>query len=495
LYDSSGNTVGSWSNITSSSGNKCASRTVTFGQEYYIKVTPYSSSYSGAYQIAFNTTLTSLGVTLTTLTVNTWADGNIPTDGEQWFKFTATASTQYIHVTFGTLTDLRVQWYDSSGNIGSQSIISGSSGYTGNISRIVTFGQEYYIKVTPYNSSYSGAYQIAFNATLYPPGVTPTTLTVNTWANGNIPTSSGEQWFKFIATTATQYIHASFGTLTGLYVQLYDSSGNTVGSSTNLYSVSTTKNIYRTVTVGQEYYIKILPNNSSYSGTYWIAFNTTVYPPGVTPTTLTISTWANGNILTSDDGQWFKFTATAATQYIHVTLGTLTYLYVQVYNSSSGNTVGEDTNLHGSIKNISRTVTVGQEYYIKVYSGAYGTYQIAFDAKPYPPGVTPTTLTISTWANGNIPTSDDVQWFKFTVTAATQYIHADFGTLTSLYVQVYDSSSGNTVGEDTNLHGGTKYISRNLTVGREYFIRVSPSYGNSGTYKIAFNTNATPPAP
>jgi hypothetical protein len=49
------------------------------------------------------------------LVYNTWADGVILTSsgrGQQWFKFTATENSQYIHVSFGTLTDLYVQLCD-----------------------------------------------------------------------------------------------------------------------------------------------------------------------------------------------------------------------------------------------------------------------------------------------------------------------------------------------------------------------------------------------
>jgi hypothetical protein len=95
-------------------------------------------------------------------------------------------------------------------------------------------------------------------------------LTADTWADGNIPLSDGEQWFRFTANAGTQYLYASFGTLTRLYVQVYDGGGATVGSQTNL-SGSTTYTT-RTLTAGQEYYIRVTPYSSSYSGTYRILF-------------------------------------------------------------------------------------------------------------------------------------------------------------------------------------------------------------------------------
>jgi hypothetical protein len=467
--------------------------------------TTSSTLYSGAISISETTTIKAFAVkdgmnnstileavytvpsSITQLTENTWADGNLPTSSdEQWFKFSATAGTQYIHISFGTLTYMRVQVYDSSGNtVGRETEL-----YSGirSVSRTVMVGQDYYIKVRPFTSSDSGTYRITFNTTLNPPGTVITPLTENTWADGNIPTSSDEQWFNFTATAGTQYIHISFGTLSALYVQVYDSSGTAVRSET-YFSSSNNISISRTLTIGRDYYIRVRPL-SSYSGTYRIAFNTTHNPPGTTTTTLTENTWADGNLPTSSDEQWFNFTATAGTQYIHICFGTLTYMRVQVYDSS-GAAVGSVSYLSDT-RSVSRSVTEGQEYYIRVwtYSSYSGTYRIAFNTTFAPPGTT--TLTENTWADGNLPTSSDEQWFKFSATAETQCIHGGFGTLTSMRVQVYDSS-GVAVGSETWLSSNTRFVSRSVTAGQEYYIRVWSSSSYSGTYQIAFNALPAPP--
>jgi hypothetical protein len=502
LYDNGGNTVGSEARLSSST--KYASRSVTVGQEYYIKVWPSYSDDNCTYQITFNT-MAIAPANVTQLTANIWADGNIPAGGEQWFKFTATAVTQYIHVS--TMTSLDIQLYDNSGNTVGDEIRFWVNTAPSPVT--LTLGQEYYINVSPVFSN-SVTYRIAFNAsTTTPPVTLPATgvtelTTVNTWV-----TSGGEQWFKFTATAATQYIHADFGALNsfyGLYIQLYNSDGTTAGSEIRLYS--DTKYASRPVTVGQEYYIKVWPYSSTDNGTYQIGFNTSMTPPPITlpatgVTTLTVNTWADGNIPASalHGEQWSTFTATTATQYIHAGFGTLDDLSVQVY-ASDGNTAGSQTRLYSSTKYISRTVTVGQEYYIKVwpYSSSRGTYQIGFNTSTTPPPITlpsagVSELNVNTWADGSI-TSGGEQWFRFTATAATQYIHVNLnvGALNDLYVQLYDSS-GNAVGSQINLYGSTKYASRPVTVGQDYYIKVWPYYSTDrGTYKIAFNTSETAPS-
>ncbi|WP_461255309.1 hypothetical protein [Treponema sp. R80B11-R83G3] len=400
VYESTGGIAASQTRLYSSNTYTYLS-SVTNGDTYYIKVTPYNS-YTGTYQIAFNTSSnpplpSNVITTATPLTASTWADGNITSSSDvQWFKFTATSSTQYIHASFGTLSSssgFYIQVYDSTGGIAaSQTRLYNSNPY---ISPSVLNGQTYYIKVTPY-SVYTGMYKIAFNTSSNPPlpnniATTATTLTAGTWADGSITTSSNEQWLKFTATNSYQYIHAIFGTLSsssGINVQVYNSTGGTVGSQTRLY-YSNTYTYLSSVTSGQIYYIKVTPYNSYSTGTYQIAFNTSSTPPVNLPsnaTTLTVNTWANGSIYSSNGEQWFKFTATADTQYIHVNLDTLNDLYVQVYNSS-GSEVGSQSEFFYNGQYISRSVTSGQIYYIKVTPYYYntGTYKIAFNTSPTRP--------------------------------------------------------------------------------------------------------------
>jgi hypothetical protein len=320
-------------------------------------------------------------------------------------------------------------------------------------------------------------------------------LTENQWANGNLPTSDARQWFVFTATASTQYIHTDFGSLAGLYVNVYASNGTTtVGSETT--NLSTTS---RSLTVGERYYIRVRPYSDN-SGDYRIAFTVTPYPPDTSFIPLTVNQWANGN-LSSGGVQWFRFTATASTQYIHAAFGTLSStlgVWVQVYDSNVA-AVGSSTNLYGSTTNTSGTLTPGQMYYIRVrpYGSGSGTYRIVFNASTsapvYPSPSNPIPLTENEWAVGNLPTSSYLQWFVFTATASTQWIHIglDRGNTGGVSVNVYDSN-GLGVGSTYTTSGGAYngMFSRTLTVGHAYYVKVSPGIT---TYRIAFNTTDTRP--
>jgi len=291
LYDKDGKTIGDQHHcyLNPPYGGTFITQSVTKGQEYYIKVIPYSGS--GTYRILFsNSNLTVADRNeATVLTYNTWTAGASTIDDDMVFKFTATATSQRMHINFGTLTNMMVRVYDSTGiilgGVDSDKHLTGNSNTSTSFSHAMTSGQVYYISVWPYSSTGSGTYWVAFNSSQTPPTsqVLPsslfkaTTLTSNIWANGTIPTDNWGQWFKFTATSSTQYIHASFITLSRLDVRLYDSSNDSIGN----YITLSGSNSYTTfsVTSGKVYYIEVTPTSSSEAGTYKIAFNTSGTAP------------------------------------------------------------------------------------------------------------------------------------------------------------------------------------------------------------------------
>ena len=487
LYDTAGVEVGSSSDL--SWGNTIVSRTVTSGQEYYLRVWPYFSGNTGTYRIGFNRPDSPpLAITLPTqgviqLTEDIWSGGN----SGQWYKFTATAETQWIHFSPGSLDNVYVRVYDSAGvAVESSSYLSSS---TTRVSRTVTSGQEYYLGVYSGNT---GTYQIGFNnRSVIPPDTTITQLNEDTWADGSLTTDTpnSEQWYKFTATASTQWIHFSPGSLDYAGVQLYDSAGVEVGSSSDLSTWGNTI-VSRTVTSGQEYYLRVWPYSSGNTGTYRIGFNRSI---GSSTITLNEDTWADGNITTDtpNSEQWYKFTATAETQWIHFSPGSLDYVYVQLYDSA-GIAVGSSSDLStwGNTR-VSRTVTSGQEYYLRVsliYGDTTGTYRIGFNRSFRSPSTI--TLNEDTWADGSLTTDTPnmEQWYKFTATAETQWIHFSPGTLSSVSVQLYNSDGIYVVG--TNLYDWSTRNLLTVTSGQEYYLMVS---GSTGTYRIGFNRSDTPP--
>ena len=214
-----------------------------------------------------------------------YVDGAITSaNKEQWFKFTASASTHYIHVSHGTLSDFSVQLYDANKNaVGSKIDYHESQldGYTGWYSEItVTRGKVYYLKVTPYYSSSYGTYRIACRNTLLSPESMDTAkvLYFDTWVSGSITDDDDNKstLYKFTAKSATtHYIHINFGTLTQADVRLYDSRGSILENRTTLSRSGYIP--YQYLTNGSVYYVSIW--STSNTGTYQVALNTSTTAP------------------------------------------------------------------------------------------------------------------------------------------------------------------------------------------------------------------------
>ncbi|MDR2482959.1 MAG: hypothetical protein LBD08_04935 [Treponema sp.] len=214
------------------------------------------------------------------------------------------------------------------------------------------------------------------------------TLTPNTWTNSSIASSNGEQWFKFSLTANPQFLHITFGTLTDVYVEMYDEYENKVvaglnidDSSGSIGSIRWYFGLYSPVDIGDMVYVNVKAR--SRPGTYRIAFNTTSYAPGTAITILTPNNWANGNLSSPSDEQWFKFSpASGGTHYIHVNFGTLSGLYIRLY--SANDMLGEWVNLSGNNKSYTTPyLSSGTMYYVRVQpnsnsgSGS-GTFEVMF---------------------------------------------------------------------------------------------------------------------
>jgi hypothetical protein len=220
----------------------------------------------------------------TLLSHNMWSDGSLTLQKkEQWFKFTATANNQYFHLKAGTINGgVYIEPYNKKGESLAREVSLYNNQKT---SFVVTRWEPHFIKVTPSSGSVTGTFKIGFTNTEVSPDTlaaiaTASTLIANEWHDGSFTSVNREEWFRFIATsTSSQYIHMSFGTVSGgVYVQLHDSTGHPLESEKSLYNNQKTQ---PTVTIGRVYYIKVTPISSSTTGTYKIAFNTFESAPSV----------------------------------------------------------------------------------------------------------------------------------------------------------------------------------------------------------------------
>jgi len=512
--------------------------TTTTGADIYYTLdgtTPTASSTKYTAAISFSATTTVKAIAIKTgwsnssvmtvtynftyipLTADTWADGTAASGStnDKWFKFTATATIQYIQFLPGTSTSVSVQLYEADGTtaVGTSSTLSNTatSVYRGSAASPLTVGNEYYIKVS-YSSS-AGTYKIAFNETATQPAIDlPTTsatlLTADTWASVTAA-NTDDLWYKFNATAASHYIHFYTGTVTSVYVYLYDADGRGTGVRTSLSGTTLYYN-QTSLTNGNDYYIRVTPTAT---GAFKIAVNTSTTPPAVTlPTsgvTALTGTWGSVTVNATNNNigeQWFSFNASGTSSIIQFDPGTITSVYVQLYATTAGGTTGTATgntsNLSGSTVSLTRTTTSGTSYYVRVTTSSsttIGAYNLAVTATSAAPGVvipaSPTELNLASgyWANGNITAANGEQWFKFTTSTGetSKIIYFRTGSLTGVTVRLYTmvSGSGLLVGTGTtmsSLTASSNTASRmGLAASTDYYIRVMPSSSTaSGTFKI-----------
>ena len=466
-------------------------RDLTIGRTYYIRMWPYSSDYSGTYQIMFTDPFGAIPATATQLTADTWADGDMPLNGEHWYKFTATAAAQYLHFTYGTMENMNVQLFTSSFSTnGVEAALFGMNV----IGRELTVGNTYYVRVTPNtdtDSDNSGTYRIKFNAR---PFETTIPLTAGVWADQNITMFGGTQWFNFTATAATQYVHVGFGTLTDVYIQMYDNNYISVVSQRNLSSSSDEHYISSgSLIPGNNYYVRITAGSGTSRGTYKILFNTMTVPVIPVSTALTEGVAADGNMPSSGERiNWYSFTATAATQFIHVALGTFNDMYVQVYDSNF-NVHQNQERISSNKTYITVPVTIGNMYYIRVtpYGSSTsnsGAYQILFNRMglmTLPTNITP--LTDDIWADGDVPTAAAENWFSLTASTPSLTIQIEYTkSSVDLRFQLFDSNYS-TAAEEYNFYGSRTERVFPVKSGDTYYIRIKSwddTPAKLGPYKI-----------
>jgi len=467
-----------------------------------VKLKAASSSGTGTFAIEYNSR--NNRTHYNTLTADLWTYVDY---GEKWFKFTATASNQYIHVLFGgDDNSVSIYLYDSNNVLKNDLLYDPTNKMSFNL----TVGQEYYLRVATgyfYNQILLNSSSSA--AAVLPPNIEK--LVSEIWTSNY----SGEKWFKFTANAANQYIHIYFASEyndNNVFVQVYDKNGNAVRNFEHFkkgWDGAVHFVFSRTLTVGQLYYIKVTPNPfEPSSGGYRIAFNKARNITTTSTGSLSFNIWGGSN-LSSGSEYWFKFTPTSSgTLYIHAGFRTLKNIYVQLYNDDE-NTIGSRINLKDDgLKYTSyNNLTVGQEYYIKVQpASGSGSFSIAFNMSPTatPRYSLSTLLSNSQWTTTSLRYLDDSeQWYRFEATSASQYIHVSSvaAQISPIYVTLYDSNGENIGGsEPFSTTGGQKFFLRNnLNVGQLYYIKVNTgtipsSDSGSYSYKIFFNASENSPS-
>ena len=234
--------------------------------------------------------------------------------------------------------------------------------------------------IIPTNDTSNNPLLVQFKATVKEMELT--LLNENKWARTAF---NKESWFKFKATSSTQFIHLRSNTSDGLKLQLY-TEGYPMGAEEEFLpygtlEYSTSKVIMRELNAGQDYYVKMrslqyfeedyLQHNPPPPPPYiscYIGFTQIPIPPEVPDIELQEGFWSEYVRLNNDKniGNWFSFTATGSQQFIHLNPSYEVGVMAQLFNSK-GSPVGTWVTASGDTEiSFSRPVVNGQKYFIEV---------------------------------------------------------------------------------------------------------------------------------
>ncbi|GGB76063.1 hypothetical protein GCM10007424_15060 [Flavobacterium suaedae] len=492
-----------------------------------------------------------------------------------WFSFTATSVVHTITLSdvesvIGSSVDMYFQVLSST--CGDMSSIICSDPNT-NIATGLAAGETYYVRVYSYSSTSMQDFNICVTTPPAPPvndecngaialtvnpdfscgNVTAATTVNATQSEGSGPcygSPDDDVWFTFVAEQTTHRIsitdvEAIEGSDTDMYFQIF--SGNCESKESLLCSDPESDEI-EDLTVGETYYVRVYsyysssrqnfnicvgtfpppPANDDCEGAIALAINNDLSCDNVTAGTTVSATESmesgecNG---TPNDDVWFSFTATKTSHLVSITDVTIVNgwssdMYFQVLSGTCGDMESIKCSDPNSV--IVSNLTVGETYYIRVYSYSSTSRQnfnICVGTLPEAPAndecenavvltvsanedCTDTTEGTTLGATQSMEAepcegeSNDDVWYSFVATSefhtvTLSDVEAVLGTSSNMYMQILGGTCNNLESVLCSNIDVTSF--GNLTVGETYYVRV---YSYSDTSSQNFNICVTtPPAP
>jgi hypothetical protein len=534
---------------TDSGWNTAKEYTATETGTLYINVKLHTSSTTtpGTYGIVYSTSTTRPVMDLSTvefinatpLTENIWEDGEITSDGVQWYTMQVSASIHRLwtnDASYGNITKTGKISVTGFYNDGSSAFTRDSGLWSSPKSFTPTKTDTVYIKVTPSNStSPAGTYGIVYSTTNTRPVVnfdadaaSAVTLNVNQWTDGQI-SAGATDWYKVTVTSGTQY---------RIYFNDSAQGDNTKTGNVAVYAYYSDWKDIDNDTDGWEYplgsftpsangmvYIRVIPYSSSSgttAGTYAIVCTTSSSRPldtqGLSATALTEKQWKTGEFISSNQNLYYKFEASAAgTFYLWWDdanqgggTGKTASVYVSAYDSGGLTLLTRTSSGYTTAKEI--PVTAAGTVYIKVESSynynthtTDGTFSLVYSTTNTRPidtvGINPiaTALSADTWKYGQITSnSSSMYWYTLSVTNGTTYrFWSTYGGVFSpgALVSGYYSDGSSAFAEGNN--GNAWATAKSFTSNKDdtVYIRVKSEgmSSSAGIYGIVYSTSTTRP--
>ena len=492
-------------------------------------------------------------------------------DNDVWFKFVAEESFHRIKVSNGA-EKLIFQLLDGDCNDLSQlscSQVVPALDTAGEVQwNYFTPGETYYVRVYTYEPFVNTDFTIAVGSPAQPPvndvcagailltinpdlncGTTVSQtsydgLSPNPPVTGCAGADDDDMWYRFVATAPSHRIRV-VGSNAWLVLESFS---GTCGNLTQIDCYDAFSNVFERqlnrLTIGETYLVRLYtrsadlftnfsmcigtpppaPANDLCNGAIELAVNAQMACNNTLNATTTGGT-PSVDALTScggeaDDDVWYHFTATAENHRLSIFNG-IQNLHAVVYagDCDSLEYLICSTVIAAGDSGVVQIngITVGDNYYVRVYTGnilRYDDFIICLSTPPVPPAndrcanaidlpvntnlVCTNTLTNSSEGGlqsnpplpGCVGFADDDVWFSFVAASVNHYVTVN-GNTESIYFQVFSGSCGNLTPLKCSF-GSETLLLESLVAGDTYYVRV---YTNSHVAYSSFVLCVTTPPP
>lgn len=412
----------------------------------------------------------------TYITINGTAQShNLTADDADWYSFSAQGGSTYSIETFGS-ADTYLELYSTDGSTILTVNDDGSTDSNALIEWTCPSGGTYYFKVRGFSGDDTGNYSVSITSTTvtspdsYEPDNTyssATAVTVNGTAQTHTLTADDADWFSFAAQSGTAYSIETFGNINP-YLELYSTDGATLLDQDDNSSTDNNALVQWTCVSAGTYYFRVRGYSTAETGSYSVSVSSTTgpttddsYEPDNTygtATPISVNGTAQSHNLTTDDMDWFSFSAQAGAVYVLLTSGT-TDTYLELYSTNGATLLYEDDDSIGVCAGISWTCSAAGTYYFKVrgYNGDdVGDYSISVsETITGTDEITGTWLLVRQAMEGSISMdttySGTESGFILVITADSTISFENCSTYTDRYASAYTDNGSSIIVEGDTL--------------------------------------------
>lgn len=408
--------------------------------------------------------------------------GNISFVGDSdWFRFTPTVNYEYrVRLDLAGLTSGALRVYAPDGVTVVASDLDGGAAELG---WRATLSGTYYVEVVGVAGA-TGAYNLRLAIDDHAFATASATSASTSGNTGTIAFAGDADWFRFTATTGTDYIsRLTLNTLTSGGLRIYAPDGATVLTSDLDGGAAVV--VWPAVFSGN-YYIEVV-GAAGATGTYSLSLATEDHGSAANRHTFVATTSTTvGTIATPTDLDWLRFITAANTEYrAELILNGLSSGGFRVYGSDGTTVLASD--LDGGAGTAIWTTAAAGNNYVEILGvgGATGAYSLALALEDHGGVATrATNVAVPSSTNGRVGSATDADWFRFNLVAGTAYdLGLVLGTLGGGTLRLYDSTGVTLLASDDD--GGAASLSFTPQTTGAYVAQVTGFMESMGTYTLS----------